>query len=140
EDMLVSLYEEISGNLKKMSKPHTNTIVGCVCKIIESRYMEQLSVTILAEMVNLTPAYLCVLFKQATGKTINEYLTQERLNQAKNLLTHSNIHLYDICYRVGYFSPSYFSRMFKKYVGVTPREYRENIVASAYCEEEVDEK
>lgn len=140
EDMLVSLYEEISGNLKKMSKPHTNTIVGCVCKIIESRYMEQLSVTILAEMVNLTPAYLCVLFKQATGKTINEYLTQERLNQAKNLLTHSNIHLYDICYRVGYFSPSYFSRMFKKYVGVTPREYRENIVASAYYEEEVDEK
>ena len=102
--------------------------------------MEQLSVTSLAEIVNLTPAYLCVLFKQATGKTINEYLTQERLNHAKDLLTHSNIHLYDICYNVGYFSPSYFSRMFKKYVGVTPKEYRENILASVYTGERDDGK
>ena len=62
--------------------------------------MEQLSVTSLAEMVNLTPAYLCVLFKQAAGKTINEYLTQERMNRAKELLSNSNIHLYDVCYKV----------------------------------------
>ena len=140
EDMLVSLYEEVTELLRKMSKPHTKTVINCVREIIEERYMEQLSVTSLAEIVNLTPAYLCVLFKQATGKTINEYLTQERLNHAKDLLTHSNIHLYDICYNVGYFSPSYFSRMFKKYVGVTPKEYRENILASVYTGERDDGK
>lgn len=136
EDMLFSLYEEITEHLKKMSSPHTNTVVECVCQIIAKRYMEQLSVTSLAEMVNLTPAYLCVLFKQAMGKTINEYLTQERMKQAKELLANSNIHLYDVCYKVGYFSPSYFSRIFKKYVGMTPREYRESRMISVNLEEE----
>ena len=135
EDMLFSLYEEITEHLKKMSSPHTNTVVECVCQIIAKRYMEQLSVTSLAEMVNLTPAYLCVLFKQAMGKTINEYLTQERMKQAKELLANSNIHLYDVCYKVGYFSPSYFSRIFKKYVGMTPREYRESRMISVNLEE-----
>ena len=136
EDMLFSLYEEITEHLKKMSSPHTNTVVECVCQIIAKRYMEQLSVTSLAEMVNLTPAYLCVLFKQAMGKTINEYLTQERMKQAKELLANSNIHLYDVCYKVGYFSPSYFSRIFKKYVGMTPREYRESRMISVNLDEE----
>lgn len=136
EDMLLSLYEEITEHLKKMSSPHTNTVVDCVCQIIAKRYMEQLSVTSLAEMVNLTPAYLCVLFKQAAGKTINEYLTQERMNRAKELLSNSNIHLYDVCYKVGYFSPSYFSRIFKKYVGMTPREYRESRMVSLNLKEE----
>lgn len=136
EDMLLSLYEEITEHLKKMSSPYTNTVVECVCQIIAKRYMEQLSVTGLAEMVNLTPAYLCVLFKQAMGKTINEYLTQERMKQAKELLANSNIHLYDVCYKVGYFSPSYFSRIFKKYVGMTPREYRESRMISVNLEEE----
>lgn len=140
EDMLASLYEEVTEHLKKMSSPHTNTVVKCVCEIIEDRYMEQLSVTGLAEMVNLTPAYLCVLFKQATGKTINEYLTLERLDHARDLLAHSNIHLYDVCYKVGYFSPSYFSRMFKKYIGVTPREYRENLMVSLRAKEGTGKK
>ena len=75
--------------------------------------------------------YLCVLFKQATGKTINEYITQERLNKAKEFLAQTNIHLYDVCYKVGYLSPSYFSRLFKKYTGQTPGEYRENIMLNA---------
>lgn len=135
EDMLASLYEEITEHMRKMSSPHTNTVIQCVCQIIEKRYMEQLSVTSLAEMVNLTPAYLCVLFKQATGKTINEYLTQERISQSKVLLSNSNIHLYDVCYKVGYFSPSYFSRIFKKYTGMTPREYRESQMVSFNLEE-----
>lgn len=93
--------------------------------------MEQLSVTSLAEAVYLTPTYLCVLFKQATGKTINEYITQERLNKAKEFLAQTNIHLYDVCYKVGYLSPSYFSRLFKKYTGQTPGEYRENTMLNA---------
>jgi two-component system response regulator YesN len=140
EDMLIALYEECTGHLIKMSNPHANTVVKRICETIEEQFMEQLSVASLSEMVNLTPAYLCVLFKQTTGKTINDYLTQVRLNNAKNLLAHSNIHLYDVCYKVGYFSPSYFSRIFKKYIGVTPREYRENIMLSSHAQEGNDEK
>jgi two-component system response regulator YesN len=110
-----------------MSTPHTNTVIKRVREIIDAQYMEQLSVTSLADSVYLTPTYLCVLFKQATGRTINEYITQVRLDKAKEYLTQTNIHLYDVCYKVGYLSPSYFSRLFKKYNGMTPGEYRESV-------------
>lgn len=125
EAMLAMLYDDLTRHLRQMSTPHTNTVVRRVREIIAARYMEQLSVAGLAEEVYLTPTYLCVLFKQATGKTINEYITQERLNRAKEFLAQTNIHLYDVCYKVGYLSPSYFSRLFKKYTGLTPGEYRE---------------
>lgn len=126
EVMLLSVYEDLTQHLQNMSTPHTNTVIKRVREIITAQYMEQLSITSLAEAVYLTPTYLCVLFKQATGKTINEYITQERLNKAKGFLAQTNIHLYDVCYKVGYLSPSYFSRIFKKYTGQTPSEYRES--------------
>lgn len=126
ETMLASVYEKLTIHLSQISTPHTNSIVKRVQEIIASRYMEQLSVTGLAEEVCLTSTYLCVLFKQAAGRTINEYITLERLNRAKEFLAETNIRLYDVCYKVGYLSPSYFSRLFKKHTGLTPGEYREN--------------
>lgn len=90
EAMLASVYEDLTLHLQKMSTPHTNTVIKRVREIIAAQYMEQLSVTSLAEAVYLTPTYLCVLFKQATGKTINEYITQERLNKAKEFLAQTN--------------------------------------------------
>lgn len=126
--MLSSVYEEITRHLSQISTPHTNTVIKRVQEIIAAQYMEQLSITGLAEEVCLTSTYLCVLFKQATGWTINEYITKERLERAKDFLAQTNIRLYDVCYKVGYLSPSYFSRMFKKRMGMTPGEYRENAV------------
>lgn len=129
--MLTRVYGELTMHLSSISTPHTNTVIKRVREIIAARYMEQLSVTGLAEEVCLTSAYLCVLFKQATGRTINEYITLERLNHARDFLAQTNIRLYDVCYKVGYLSPSYFSRLFKKHTGVTPGEYRENAMQSS---------
>lgn len=127
ETMLASVYADITQHLRQISSPHTNTVIKRVRDIIDKQYMNQLSVTFLADSVYLTPTYLCVLFKQATGRTITEYITQVRLDKAKEYLTETNIHLYDVCYKVGYLSPSYFSRLFKKKNGMTPGEYRESI-------------
>lgn len=87
--------------------------------------MEQISVQSLSDMVNLTPAYLCVLFKQNMKMTINEYITDIRINKAKELLSKTQLHLYEICYQVGYLSPAYFSRLFKRNTGQTPKEWRD---------------
>ena len=87
--------------------------------------MEQLSIASLAEEVYLTPTYLCVVFKQETGQTVNEYLTQIRMQQAKQFLADPHIKLYDVCYKVGYLSPSYFSKLFKKITMMTPSEFRD---------------
>lgn len=128
--LIQSLYTQVATMMQSLSKTHSHAIVDQVRRKIEERYKEQISISTLAEEVYLTPTYLCVLFKQTTGSTINEYLTMTRLEKAKQLLADSNIKLYDVCYEVGYLSPSYFSRLFKKYVGISPSEYRNMTLSS----------
>lgn len=124
EQFLRQIMEETASLLQDNSESGTSTIIRRIESIISEQYMDQISVASLANQVHLTPTYLCVLFKQATGKTINEYLTSERIRQAKILLRDPDVKLYDVCYRVGYLSPSYFSKLFKKQVGMPPGEYR----------------
>ena len=71
---------------------------------------------------------LILMASVATGKTINEYLTAERIRHAKRLLSDPSVRLYDVCYKVGYLSPSYFSKLFKKLTGMPPGEYRQKTI------------
>lgn len=125
EKMLLNLYEKFADRVKETRQPHDHTAILKVQNTISEKYMEQISIISLADMVNLTPAYLCVLFRQKYGMTINEYMTQIRMEKAKELLGETQLHLYEICYQVGYLSPAYFSRLFKKYTGQTPKEWRD---------------
>ena len=123
--LVLQLYEDVTVLLNQRSEAHPNYIIERARQIIKNRYMEQLSIASLADEVYLTSTYLCALFKQATGQTVNEFLTLVRLEHAKELLANPHIKLYDVCYKVGYLSPSYFSKLFKKYTRMTPSEYRE---------------
>ena len=129
--LIKKLYYEVATLMSSMSKTYSHTIINQVRKTIEDHFKEQISISTLAKDVYLTPTYLCVLFKQVTGTTINDYLTLTRLEKAKKLLSDPYIKLYDVCYEVGYLSPSYFSRLFKKYVGITPSEYRNIAISSS---------
>ncbi len=132
DDLIARAYTDVSSVLKNRSDPQSTSVISHVKRIIEQNYAERLSIKGLAQEVFLTPTYLCVLFKQQTGKTINEYITSERIQHAKELLTDSNILLYDVCFMVGYLSPSYFSKLFKKYTDLTPSEYRENSILGSW--------
>ena len=77
--------------------------------------------------VDISPYYFSKLFKQETGKNFIEYLTEIRLKNARELLQDSRLSIKEICAQSGYSDPNYFSRIFKKYEGVTPSEFRERL-------------
>lgn len=86
---------------------------------------EDLSVNALAEKVYLNPVYLSRAYKQATGEKLSEYILVRRLERAKQLLQQPEKKISEIGYLIGLDSAAHFSRVFKKYTGLSPQEYRE---------------
>lgn len=93
---------------------------------IRRHYADNISLNSLAEQFYLHPNYLSRLFKEKTGHNFVEYLTEVRMEKVKELLLGSNKKIIEICDMTGYDNPRYFSKVFKQYTGMTPREYREN--------------
>jgi two-component system response regulator YesN len=85
---------------------------------------EQVSLKTISAHVRISPSHLSKIFSQETGQTITEYLTQVRIGKAKELLKTTNNKTFEIAFKVGYNDPHYFSNIFKKTTGITPKEYR----------------
>ncbi|MDO5145843.1 MAG: phosphoenolpyruvate hydrolase family protein [Eubacteriales bacterium] len=95
-------------------------------KYIEEHYMENIQLSDIAIVAHVSPSYLSTKFKKETGTNFTEYLVRFRLNKAKQLLESSNIICKEAAEKVGYFDYAHFSKMFKKYNGMSPRQYQEN--------------
>ena len=94
---------------------------------IEKNYVEDLSLKQVSEVVFMNPSYFCDLFKRQVGLSFLEYLTKLRIDKAKRLLVERiELKSYEVAGLVGYKDPKYFTQIFKKLVGATPTEYREN--------------
>ena len=94
-------------------------------KYIDENYSdEDLSLNKLASHVNFSPNHLSAVFSSQTGMTFIKYLTDYRMNKAKELLRCTSKRGSDISYEVGYKDPHYFSYLFKRTQGVTPTQYR----------------
>lgn len=89
---------------------------------------ETLSVKDISEHAHLSLSYACTLFKNETGKTLNQYITEFRLELATQMLEDSKYSINEIASRVGYRDGNYFSKAFKKGMGLTPSEYREKMM------------
>jgi len=105
-------------------------VVPKVIDVINERYNDpELSIKEISKKVFLNHTYLCAVFKKETGKTINQYITEFRIEKAKELLIEdSTIKISAIGRNVGYPDQNYFTKIFKKIVNITPSEYRER-----YC-------
>ena len=84
----------------------------------------EMSLNTVAAQVNISPSYFSTIFSSEMGQTFVEYLTHVRLEKAKELLMCSNMRTAEIGYEVGYKDSHYFSYIFKKVVGCSPKEYR----------------
>ncbi len=100
---------------------------------INANFREEMSLSALAERLDVSVNYLGTLFKKHTGRTFNDYLNQVRLRYACGLLCHSGQPVCEIAHAAGYASPEYFSCVFRKKMDLTPGEYRDAMGgASAY--------
>lgn len=88
-----------------------------------------LSVKEISTYAGLSVAYACTLFKSETGKTLNQYLTEYRMEKAKQFLSDPRIRITDISLRTGYLDGNYFGKSFKKITGLTPSKYREKLLS-----------
>ena len=77
----------------------------------------------LCEDLAISVSYFSSAFKLYTGKTFIEFLTERRIEEAKMLLSHSNLKIYEIALKCGYRDSGYFTSIFKKNVHMTPKEY-----------------
>lgn len=105
-----------------------NPTIFLIKDYISKHYMQEtLSVKDISAHVFLSASYVCTFFKSETGKTLNQYLTEYRMERAKQLLGDSRYKITDISSKVGYSDGNYFGKSFKKYSGFSPSEYRERL-------------
>lgn len=91
---------------------------------IDNHFSEDISLGALAEQVSLSSYYFSRLFKKEVGMTFSDCIEHKRLNSAKHMLAESDKSILEISISVGYQQHSYFCKVFKKFTGQTPREYR----------------
>ncbi len=108
---------------KEMSNSRT-AVVHIVQDFIHQRLSEDVSLQTLADHVGWHPVHLSKVFKLETGEMLSDYLLRIRLERAVQLLKSSELRIFEIAAQVGYLTTSYFIKVFKKYYGVTPQEYR----------------
>lgn len=110
-------------NQKDVNEINKNSL-NSIKAYIRRNLHADLSLSNLANMVSYTPNYLCGLFSSNMNMTITQYVTQQRMEKAKTLLTSTNMKVKEISQKVGYSNSSYFNRIFKNYTGSTPKEYK----------------
>lgn len=111
---------------EKSASNRYGEIVDAVMRYVEKNYTdEELSLNTIASHVNFSPNHLSMVFRQQTGQPLVKYVTDYRMNKAKELLRCTNKKSSVISGEVGYKDPHYFSYLFKKTQGMTPTQYRE---------------
>ena len=91
---------------------------------ISRNFASPITLEDVAKQVHLNPAYFSSIFKQSIGSSFKEYLNMVRIEESKRLLANTDYSVIDIAIATGFEDQSYFSKVFKKYTGLTPKQYR----------------
>lgn len=124
--LVESFFHELASMHSSRRIPRRRQIVEEVQKYIRDHIESSLTIREISAQVFLAPTYLCTLFKEETGSTINAYMTRQRMQYAAQLLSTGQYRVYELARRLGYTDAKYFSSLFKRYLGQTPSQYAEN--------------
>jgi two-component system response regulator YesN len=120
--------EDIFAFKRMDERGKTAHVIDRVCQYIEEHLDQDVTLVHLAERYYFNPSYLSRLFKQERGINISEYIEKCRIRRAKELLKEGDLKVRDVAPLVGYDAAHSFTRFFKKATGLTPQEYRDNLV------------
>ncbi|WP_276356938.1 response regulator transcription factor [Cohnella caldifontis] len=110
--------------VRRQQNSQNKKIADEIRKYLEAQCQSSVNLETLSELFHYSPNYLNSLFKKETGITVYDYLTQCRMEKAKRLLADREKKLYEVAEAVGYSHTAYFSNLFKKYTGQSPKEFR----------------
>ena len=126
---LIYELDKTAAATRKTYRPKSSNqrVIEETVQYIKNNISDELSLEILSERVNFSKVYFHRLFRSSTGKKLREYIEEQRIKAAIELLTSTDKTLAQIAYECGFSSQSYFSYAFKKKNGSTPREYAKKI-------------
>jgi AraC-like DNA-binding protein len=123
EKMAIDFTQQVAIAKSSKQRIYAEPIAKCIDYIFMNIH-EKMTLETLAKQVNLTQKYLSCLFHKETGQTLSAFIEDCRINEAKNLLVYSQYSYSQISSYLSFNSHSYFISVFKKRVGMTPKEYR----------------
>ncbi|WP_181782834.1 helix-turn-helix transcriptional regulator, partial [Pseudonocardia pini] len=112
------------GRLGVDGREQVDPLVARVFAVIEDRFADTLSLRDVAAAVGLTPGHLTTVVGRTTGRTVQQWITERRMREARRLLAETTLTVADVAGRVGYRDPGYFLRRFRTAHGVTPTAWR----------------
>ena len=118
------MIREIEQNVKKsMYSPSVLSII----QYLEEHYCEEVSLDSISQAVHLNKTYISTAFKRETGENVSDCLQRLRVQRAEQLLEKSAMSIREIAQYVKIDDPAYFAKVFRKYKGMTPTDYRNSI-------------
>ncbi|WP_054026720.1 response regulator transcription factor [Bacillus sp. FJAT-28004] len=99
-------------------------IIQLLLGYVHENYAQALSLKSLSQQYNIHPVYLGHLFQKETNETFTEYINKYRIGKAKEMLKETQLKVQEIALQVGYWETGYFYKQFKKYVGISPTDYK----------------
>lgn len=125
---IANIFVFIRSHLDRRNTSKNEGIIREVKKYVENNYTKDLTLEVISADLYYSPNYMNHIFKQQTGETIFDYITRFKIEKAKEMLADPKVKLYEVAETLGYSHTPYFSSVFKRYTGLTPKEYRERCV------------
>jgi two-component system response regulator YesN len=113
-------------SISELQKKKINKVIVNAKLFIQDNFSNEITLEEVSKFVCVSPHYFSRLFKEETSENFIEYLTKVRIDKAKELMKTSNLSIKEICFKIGYADPNYFSHIFKKVEKLTPSEYIKN--------------
>ncbi|GGG64347.1 response regulator transcription factor [Paenibacillus radicis (ex Gao et al. 2016)] len=124
EELAAVVKEAATLTVDSLIRDVKSPIIQQLLTYVHDNYAQPLSLKSLSQQYNIHPVYLGHLFQKETSETFTDYINKYRIDKAKEMLKDTQLKVQEIAMQVGYWETGYFYKQFKKYVGISPTDYK----------------